>query len=102
MFNIFKKPAGNYEADLKKLVELGAVILDVRTASEFQEGHIKGSKNISLQDLPSSINIIGNSRVITVCRSGARSAAAIDILHKAGIEAYNGGSWLNLNKIIKK
>jgi phage shock protein E len=102
MFNIFNKPARNNEADLKKLVELGAVILDVRTTSEFQEGHIKGSKNIPLQDLPSSINIIGNSRVITVCRSGARSAAAIDILHKAGIEAYNGGSWLNLNKIIKK
>ena len=45
MFTFFKslfKP----KADLAKLVKEGALIVDVRTKGEFQEGHIEGSKNI--------------------------------------------------------
>lgn len=33
---------------LGRLVENGAVILDVRTEREYKTGHIQGSKNISL------------------------------------------------------
>lgn len=31
--------------------------------------------------------------IITCCRSGMRSGKAATILKKEGIEAYNGGSW---------
>lgn len=47
MFSFFKKlfgPATDYNA----LLEKGAVIIDVRTAGEYANGHIKGSKNIPL------------------------------------------------------
>jgi phage shock protein E len=76
----------------------GAVVLDVRTASEYQQGHIQGSKNIPVSEIRSSLEVIKrwNRPVITVCRSGARSAAAKSVLAAAGIEVYNGGAWNNL------
>jgi phage shock protein E len=33
-------------AEFNKLIMEGAVIIDVRTKDEFEEGHIEGSKNI--------------------------------------------------------
>ena len=76
----------------------GAVVLDVRTPSEFQQGHLKDSKNIPLNEIRSKMETIKkwNKPVIIVCRSGARSAAAKSILSSAGLEVYNGGSWTNL------
>jgi phage shock protein E len=76
----------------------GAVVLDVRTASEYQKGHLQGSKNIPVGEIKSSLETIRgwNRPVITVCRSGARSAAAKTLLAAAGIEVYNGGAWNNL------
>jgi phage shock protein E len=34
--------------------------------------------------------------VITCCASGMRSGSATAILKQAGVEAYNGGSWMSL------
>ncbi|MFN4197507.1 MAG: rhodanese-like domain-containing protein, partial [Flavobacterium sp.] len=39
---------GSKTNQIKEFKERGAVIIDVRTAGEFQQGHIKGSKNIPL------------------------------------------------------
>ena len=86
--------------DFKKLIGNGAVIIDVRTPSEFNSGHISGSKNLPLDNLDIYLAELKelNKPVIAVCRSGARSGAAVDILKKAGIDAYNGGSWNDLQK----
>lgn len=83
--------------DYKKLVNEGAVILDVRTPQEFKEGHIKGSKNISVQQLSSNLKKLDkNKTVITCCRSGMRSANAASILKNNGFTAVNGGGWQSL------
>ena len=76
----------------------GAVVLDVRTPSEYQQGHIRGSRNIPISEIKSKVEMIRrwNRPVITVCRSGARSSVAKSVLTAAGIEAYNGGPWTNL------
>ena len=76
----------------------GAVVLDVRSPSEFEQEHLLGSKNIPINEIRSKMDTIRkwNKPVITVCRSGARSAAARSFLVAAGIEAYNGGPWTNL------
>ena len=42
---------GKPNANAKALVEQGAVIIDVRTVSEFRGGHVAGSKNIPLQEI---------------------------------------------------
>lgn len=42
--------------DFKKMMADGAVILDVRSPGEYASGHIKGSKNIPLQQLLLELN----------------------------------------------
>lgn len=88
------------ETDYKKLVQDGAVILDVRTHSEFQGGHINGAVNIPVQELQHSNLLSGVKKdkpVITCCASGMRSASAKGILQAKGYtEVYNGGGWMSL------
>lgn len=88
----------------KNLVSAGAVIIDVRNASEYNAGHISQAKNIPLELLKQSLTSLKttNKPVITVCRSGMRSGMAAHILAQAGIEVYNGGAWNALEKKIKQ
>jgi rhodanese-related sulfurtransferase len=101
MSNLFKQLFRKPE-DLKTIYLAGAVIVDVRTAGEFKEGHIKGAKNIPLDHLPKSLDELKKLKkaIITCCRSGARSEAALTILSQAGLEAYNGGPWPSLERTI--
>ena len=94
MIDFIKKLFGP-GTDFKALKDQGAVIIDVRTAGEFQSGHIKGAINIPVDSIRSKINDIKKKGkpVITCCRSGARSGAAAGILKQNGIEVYNGGAW---------
>ena len=68
---------GNKSNEIKEFVQKGAVILDVRTKEEYNDGHIKGSKNIALQSLNTKIDEIKkwNKPIIACCRSGMRSAS---------------------------
>jgi rhodanese-related sulfurtransferase len=99
MFKILKK-LFKPPTDLAKLVKEGAVIVDVRTKDEFQVGHIEGSKNIPLDTVKKELEKIKklNRPIVTVCRSGNRSAIAKSIFSSAGIQAYNGGAWTALKR----
>jgi rhodanese-related sulfurtransferase len=104
MFDFLKSLLGESAppVDLAELHKNGAVIIDVRTASEFSEGHVKGAKNIPLDRISSEVEKIRkmNKPVITCCRSGARSGQATGILKSAGIEVYNGGPWQSVRDAI--
>ena len=97
MFSFLKKTFGP-GTDFKALKQAGAIIIDVRSPQEFDRGHIQGSKNIPVNIIQREVNSIKklNKPVITVCQSGARSSMAKSALKAAGIEVYNGGSWLSL------
>lgn len=104
MFSFFKKLFGKNSESLEKAMQNGAVILDVRTPKEFNQGHHPGSKNIPLNEIKLKMEMIRkwNKPVITVCRSGSRSGIAKGILKTGGIEVYNGGPWTNLkNKLAR-
>jgi phage shock protein E len=92
---LFQKPNNGLEQALQK----GAVIVDVRTKGEFEHGHVPGSKNIPLNEIQLKTEMIRkwNKPVVTVCRSGTRSAMAKRMLKAADIEVYNGGAWTSLN-----
>ena len=98
MLTFFKRLFQKNNEGLDKAIQSGAVIVDVRTKSEFGQGHIEGSKNIPLNEINSKIEMIRkwNKPVVTVCRSGNRSAVARNLLKNAGIDVYNGGGWNNL------
>lgn len=104
MINSIKKMLGiEPPPDYRELMKRGAVIVDVRTRAEYQQGHIKGSVNIPLNNLSAEVKKLktGNP-VITCCASGMRSAQARGILKSMGItEVYNGGGWLSLQSKIK-
>ena len=102
MFGFIKNLFGGTSVDFAELVKNGAQIIDVRTPGEFNGGHIKGAKNIPLQSLGNNLSKINkNKPVITCCASGARSAAAKNILQNSGFtEVYNGGGWHGLKSKI--
>lgn len=96
MLNMFKNLFSSApDADYVTLVKEGAIIIDVRTKSEFNSGHIKGSINIPLDEIQTKVAELKkkNKTVITCCRSGNRSGMAKSILKNAGVECYNGGAW---------
>lgn len=86
--------------DIQEFRDRGAVILDVRTKKEYDNGHIKGSRHIPLQQVSSKIKEIKSwdKPIITCCLSGGRSGQAAKILEKNNIEATNGGGWASLDK----
>jgi phage shock protein E len=100
MLSFFKRLFQQSNEGLEKAFQKGAVIVDVRTKSEYQQGHVADSKNIPLNEIKLKLNTIRkwNKPVITVCMSGSRSAMAKTLLKAAGIEVYNGGAWTSLNR----
>lgn len=88
--------------NLKKALREGAVIIDVRTVNEYDQGRIKGSVNIPLDRIPASFDRIRHMPrpIICCCASGARSGKAISLLKANGIkEVLNGGNWMKLLKL---
>ena len=61
------------------------VILDVRTASEYEDGHIEGAVNIPVQELSARFDELSREdELLVYCRTGNRSAQAVDILQDVG------------------
>jgi rhodanese-related sulfurtransferase len=80
----------------------GAVVLDVRTLGEWNEGHVEGSKHIVLNTIPDNLEEIKsyNKSIIAVCKSGGRSQSATDFLSQNGLDVINGGPWENVAQYI--
>ncbi|MDH6357002.1 rhodanese-like domain-containing protein [Parabacteroides sp. PF5-9] len=85
------------KADYKTLLENGAILLDVRTEEEYQQGAVVNSLNIPLDRLNTNLSKLEKDRpIIAVCVSGMRSRGAVALLRSNGfLEVYNGGSWSN-------
>ncbi|MCK6508036.1 rhodanese-like domain-containing protein [Myxococcota bacterium] len=73
-------------ATARKLVAAGAQFLDVRTGVEHRQGHIPGSLNIPVDELSRRLDEVATDRpVVVYCRSGARSARAVQLLRGNGL-----------------
>lgn len=68
------------------LVSQGALPLDVRGKSEFDEGHLEGALHIPYGLLPQKIAMLPSDRAILVyCGSGVRSQIAASLLMQHGM-----------------
>jgi len=78
-------------ADLHELIDRRAVTLvDVRTRTEFEAGHIPQAEHHFLGRLTKEAAAIDSARPVVVqCLSGGRSAIAASILQRAGLEVTN-------------
>lgn len=76
-------------------------IVDVRSPGEFMGGHVLGSVNIPLQEIPARIEEIKAmpQPIILCCASGMRSEQATQYLRQQGVECSNGGGWLDVNSL---
>ena len=62
-------------------------VLDVRQASEFDDGHVPGARHIAAGNLPEELAHLPRDRPIAVmCASGYRSSVAASLLNAAGFE----------------
>jgi rhodanese-related sulfurtransferase len=79
---------------VKKNVKDGkAVLVDVREADEWKDGHLKEAKHIALSDLKAGVDaeklkktLPAGQIVYLHCASGRRCLAAADILKKQGYD----------------
>jgi len=74
-------------AEVKKKMDAHEpfILIDVREPHEYQICHIPGSKLIPLGEVPKRMNELNSADEIVVhCKSGMRSAKAVDLLMKSG------------------
>lgn len=85
--------------NLEQLIKSGrATIIDVRSAAEFMGGHVAGSINIPLQQIPQRLDEFKKmENIVLCCASGNRSGQADMYLKQNGIVCENGGSWMDVN-----
>jgi rhodanese-related sulfurtransferase len=63
------------------------VVIDVRTAEEFAEGHLPGARNLDLHRGDFAAAITGldpGATYLLYCRSGSRSGIAAEMMRQAG------------------
>jgi rhodanese-related sulfurtransferase len=74
-------------AERLKSADPQLLVLDVRSAAEFDEGHIPGAVNIPHDVIGNRISELGPAGerdLVAYCRSGRRSATALEALKQAG------------------
>jgi rhodanese-related sulfurtransferase len=98
---LFSKSFGSIDGTkARQIISEGGVLVDVRTASEWNAGHAPTAMHIPLDQLDRKMSQLPTGvPIVTVCKSGARSAAAARSLAAHGFEvsSVRGGmrSWQN-------
>ena len=86
-----------------RLINEGALIVDVRNSEEFIEVHYPGAISIPVLHLMvslRSLNLSKQSVILCYCKSGGRSAIATTLFRNAGYKhAYNLGSLKRAQRI---
>jgi rhodanese-related sulfurtransferase len=91
--------------DAVRLVNAGAVVLDIRDATEYEAGHIIESRNIPAQEVAQRADTLKKFKekpVLICCETGLASATAAKALKAAGftkVATLKGGlrSWRQEN-----
>lgn len=84
------------------LTSMSMTVIDVRSETEWNTGHLEGALHIEWQDiLQISPDISKDEQIYLYCRSGKRSEKATKILLEAGyINAKNAGSIVEASKLL--
>ena len=86
--------------NIKEFIDNNAVIIDVRSESEFNSGNLEGSVNVPLKDLMYRVNEFKkDKKYITVCTVGMRAESAKKFFKKRGYQVVNGGRWSDLEDL---
>jgi rhodanese-related sulfurtransferase len=84
---------------LEQMINRGAILLDVRSIQEYNEGHLKNAIQIAdfeLEERAEKILRNKNALIVVYCQSGNRSRIAYEILKSKGYRnVYNLYGGLN-------
>ncbi|HFE38430.1 MAG TPA: rhodanese-like domain-containing protein [Gammaproteobacteria bacterium] len=80
-----------------RMIEHGALLVDVRTPKEYHEGHLPGALLIPHRKVASRIGEFGedkNRRIVLYCKGGVRAAKAQRVLQRNGFtRVFNAGGY---------
>jgi len=98
--------------EVMRMIDAGTapMVLDVRTAEEFAEGHVPGAINISHDELAerlAEIDAAKESGLVVYCRSGRRAGIAEELLLTQGfnnVQHLEGDmlAWLEAQRPVEK
>jgi rhodanese-related sulfurtransferase len=72
----------------RRTCEGSAVLVDVRETEEYLAGHARNAQSLPLSSL-SCTQLPAGIDVLMICRSGKRSAKAVERARQAGVHAIN-------------
>lgn len=93
-------------AEAARRHDSGVPVVDVREPYEYIEGHVPGAPLVPLGTVAERADAFpADGEVLVICKSGARSAQAVEHLRTQGIEAVNvaGGTmgWIEAgNRVV--
>jgi phage shock protein E len=103
-FLIFKQVNAAKPATAREWLKKGALVIDVRSETEFQERHLPGTINIPLNRLGEEIAQRAPNKeqpLLLHCLSGTRSGMGTSALKKMGYQnVFNLGSYGRAEKIL--
>jgi len=89
---------------IKEALRRGAIIIDIRSAAEFDRGKVRDSINIPIDRVNINLKrIVQMNRPIIICsNSDSENERVIDVLKANGVrEIYNGGTWTRLGRMMR-
>jgi rhodanese-related sulfurtransferase len=85
--------------EVAKLLKAGALLVDVRT----KMGMADGATNIPVFTLMRRLHELPRDRkIVLYCHSGAAAGKAKEVLDALGFQAFNGGGYRDVLKIVGK
>ncbi len=86
----FSQAPGVDPTSAQQAIEAGCMLLDIRSAEEWQQFRVDGAVHISMRELGQRLGELPRDRqVIVICHSGSRSGRVVPQLINAGIDAVN-------------
>jgi rhodanese-related sulfurtransferase len=76
-------------SDAVRLINKGALVIDVRKPEEYEQGHIVNARNVPLERVQQDDDAIDkkkNKILLAVCADGSSSGRAAGLLRKSGYE----------------
>jgi phage shock protein E len=97
MFNLL------FGSKIKNAIRNGAIIIDLRSPREFDEGRIPESINIPADRIPiNAARIKAMKRPIILCGHSGSIGVARDYLLNHGVkEVHSGGSWVRVLNMVR-
>lgn len=94
MFSFFSKIKNITTIELVTKLADNIVLLDVRTPSEYRQGHIAKAKNVPLNKI-AAYKEKTDQRIYVICQSGMRSKQAAKQLKQKGYDVINVKGGMN-------